>query len=430
MLIRQAYRFKLREKSSQAALLRRFAGCRRFVWNTALAEQRARHERGESYASYVEMAKWLTVWRNAPDTSFLRDAPIHALQEALKSLDAAYRRFLQKQRGHPRFKRRSDFEGFRELDPACFSVDAANQRIRLPKVGWVRFRLSREILGAPRNISVTRELDGWYVSIQTERDDAPLLTGRTEIGLDRGVTNFYATSDGTLKAPINAHRSLATRLKRYQRVVSRRMEAAKRVAGLPANRPFPKGFRLQKSNRLKRAENKVQRLHQTIRRVRGDFLHCESTRLANTHRLIAIEDLKIRSMTAAGLYKRGLNRTILDQGWGEFAQQLDYKLGWRNGQLIKVNPAYTSQTCSACNHVAAKSRNGERFQCVACGHVDHADINAAKNILAVGHTVLARQCVAQGHADVEGMVNQGRPMKRQPAQAEVTPCLPLQLGIL
>ena len=430
----QAYKFRLREKHSQAALMRRYAGCRRKVWNLALAEQQARRERGEKYANYYAMANWITAWRKDPELAYLSEAPVHALQEAVKALGTAFQRFFSKEAGYPKFKRKTEFEGFRETDVKCFAVDVAHSRIKLPKLGWIRFRQSREIIGTPKNVTVSRERGGWFVSIQTEAEVAPLPGGTKIAGLDRGVTNFYATSDGVLKAPLNAHRTLAAKLKRYQRAVSRRMEAAKRAAGIDPKAPFPKGFRIKKSNRLRRAESKVQRLHATIGRVRNDWLHKESTKLADQHAVIVVEDLKIKNMSASAkgtaeapgrriAQKSGLNKSILDQGWGEFGRQIEYKLNWRGGELIKVNPAYTSQTCSACGAVAAENRHGEKFLCVACGHEAHADIQAAQNILAAGHAVLAGER-SRSHADVEDSALSGRPVrakargKRQPARPE------------
>lgn len=439
MLRRQAFKFRLREKPAQAALLRRFAGCRRFVWNKALAEQQARRERGEKYVGYIEMAKWLTAWRADPATDFLAEAPVHALQEALKALDEAFKRFFKKAGGYPKFQRRGEHDAFRETDRACFTVDETGARIRLPKIGWVRFRQSRAIEGQPRSVSLSCDARGWHVAIQTEAE-APYLSGGaatlascassaiSAIGLDRGITNFYATSDGELRAPLNAHRAVLHRLSKYQRAVSRRMEAAKIKAGIPADQPFPKGFRLQKSNRLRRAEGKVRALHAQVARMRQDFLHKESRALADAHALVVVEDLKIRNMSASAAgtaeapgrrvaQKSSLNRSILDQGWHEFARQLEYKLGWRGGQLLRVNPAYTSQACAACGHTASSNRRGEKFRCMACGHTDHADLNAAKNILAAGHAVLSGDETAR-HADVEDAVQSGRPMKRQSTQAE------------
>ncbi len=424
MTIRKAFRYRLRTRPGQEAWLRRIAGCRRWVWNAALAEQQARHARGESYANYVAMAKWLTAWRAADATAFLREAPVHALQNALKDLNRAFQRFFGKKGGYPRFQRRVEHDGFRETDVACFAVDEATARIRLPKLGWLRYRASRPLEGIPKQVSVTRDALGWHVSIQTEIEGTVASTA-TAIGAgDRGITNFLALADGRCIAPLNAHRTALSGLRRYQRSCARKVEAQKKALGITG--PIPKGMRLPVSKRLAKARTRLADYSASIACQRADFLHKLSTELADRHAVFCLEDLRVRNMTrsAAGTSeepgsnvarKAALNRSILDQGWSEFARQLEYKLAWRAGQLIKVPPAYTSQRCSSCGHTEAANRGGERFVCRVCGLTEHADVNAAKNILAAGHAVLAG---SSGQADVETQAQSGRSRKRQPASAE------------
>jgi len=160
LIIRRGYIFRLRGNAQAEAKLRRFSGCCRKVWNLALAEQQARRERREKYAGYVDMAKWLTAWRSDPATAYLSEAPVHALQNTLKSLDEAFRRFFKKQGGYPKFKRYGEPVGVRETDVDCFAVDQANGRVRLPKIGWLRYRKSRDIEGTLKIVTVTRQLDG------------------------------------------------------------------------------------------------------------------------------------------------------------------------------------------------------------------------------------------------------------------------------
>ena len=142
-------------------------------------------------------------------------------------------------------------------------------------------------------------------------------------------------------------------------------------------------------------------IHSRIAQSRRDFLHKTSTQLSNNHALIVVEELKIRNMSKSAhgdrekpghrvKAKSGLNKAILDQGWGEFKRQLDYKQTWRGGLLLSVNPQHTSQCCHACGHIAKENRVSQAdFYCQQCGHKDNADMNAAKNILAAGHAVLA-----------------------------------------
>ena len=424
-LIRKAYRYRLRTlPAATERTLRRWEGCCRKLWNLALDRQQKNRTAGEKYTGFAGMCRWLTEWRGSNDYGYLKEPPVHVLQNVLRALDGAFQRFFKKEGGYPKFKRYGEPCGLRETDVKCFAVDSVNGRVKFPKLGWLRYRKTRAIDGVPKIVTLKPEANGWHVSIMAEGGE-PVPCAATAIGAaDRGVTNFLATDTGRLVSPLNAHNRALHRLKKYQRAAARKLEAAKVAAGLPKNKPVPKGFRLLPSNRLRRAQDRVAKIHGKIARQRADFLHKLSTEIASTHAVFCLEDLKVRSMSASAKgneeapgrnvrQKAGLNRSIFDQGWSLFAGQLEYKLAWRRGQLIKVPAAYTSQTCAVCGHVHVDNRQGEDFRCLACGHTDHADINAAKNILAAGLAVLAGET---RHADVEDAVLQDRPKKRQPTE--------------
>ena len=379
MPIRKAYRFKLRCTPAQERALHRVSGGLRWVWNQALAEQKTRHERGEPHANYVAMAKWLTAWRNAPATAWLAEGPIHPQQQVLRRLDEAYRRFFKRTGGFPRFCARGQEPGIRFPDPKQFELDGYNGRIKVPKLGWLRLRQSQPVVGRLKNVSLRREGANWYCSLQVEvAETAPALDAAPSIGIDLGLVNFLATSAGELQAPIAALAAQQRRLRRYQRSVSRKVKGS--------------------CNRRKAIE-RLGRLHRRIARQRSDWLHKLSTSLASRHPVVVIEDLKVKNMSASARgsaaapgrnvrQKAGLNRSILDASWGEFARQLEYKLAWAGGELVRVNPAYTSQRCSCCGQIDVRSRKSQaQYECAACGHAEHADVNAAKNILAAGHAV-------------------------------------------
>jgi len=417
----RAYRFQLRARPSGQAQLRRMAGGLRWVWNQALGEQRARHARGEKYASYVDMAKWLTAWRNEPATAWLAEGPVHPQQQVLRRLDEAYRRFFSKAGGFPSFRRRGEEPGIRFPDPKQFTLDATNGRIKLPKLSWVRLRISKPVDGALRNVSITRQGSKWFASIQVESAEiVPALGVAPTLGIDLGLSTFAATSDGILVAPLKALAKQQVRLKRYQRSVSRKMKGS-------ANR--------------KKAVAKLGNLHRRIAHQRSDWLHKLTTGLANAHPVIALEDLRIKNMSASAAgtveapgknvaAKAGLNRGILDAAWGEFTRQLNYKVQWRGGQVILVNPAYTSRTCRCCGHEAAENRKTQSvFSCVACGHTENADIHAAKNILAAGHAVWARASkdasldACGGEVSRAAAQRQARPKRAAPVKQEPTEAL-------
>jgi putative transposase len=206
----QAFKFKLEPNGEQQRQMRRFSGSCRFVYYKALALQKQTRESGGKFIDYVAMAKNLTEWRHDAQTPWLKEAPEHPLQHALKDLDRAYQNFFAKRASFPRFKRKGQSERFRYPDAQQFKIDAPNSRLFLPKLGWLRFRASRNILGRAKNITVSQWCGKWYASIQTEREvDQPILKATTTIGIDLGIARFATLSDGTY------YRSTASRSTKY-----------------------------------------------------------------------------------------------------------------------------------------------------------------------------------------------------------------------
>lgn len=388
MLHLQAFKYELMPNGRQQRDMRRFAGSCRFVFNEALALQKARHQQEEKKLGYAGLCKLLTEWRNSPETIWLKDAPVHPLQQSLRDLERAYTNFFAKRANFPRFKKKGRHDSFRYPDPKQIALDQGNSRIFLPKLGWLRYRNSREVLGAVKNVTVSLSCGKWYVSLQTEREVAdPIHPTTSAIGIDLGVREFAALSDGAFVAPANSYRTHEARLARYQRVMSRKQTF---------------------SNNWKKAKARVQRLHRKIANIRRDHLHKTSTAICNTHARIVIEDLKIRTMvaSAAGTTEEPgtlvkitsrFNTAILDQGWYEFRRQLEYKAQWIGGEVIALPQEGTSTTCPECDHDAPDNRPNLRkwFKCVACGHREHSGTVAAKNLLRrAGHARLA--CQASG----------------------------------
>lgn len=384
----QAFKYELMPTCEQERNMRRFAGSCRFVFNRALALQKERYEQGEEKLGYAGLCKLLTEWRNGPETPWLADAPVHPLQQTLKDLERAYANFFAKRANFPRFKKKGQHDSFRYPDPKQIKLDQANSRIFLPKLGWVRYRNSREVLGTVKNVTVSQSCGKWFVSIQTEREiQAPVPKATSAVGIDMGVTRFATLSDGTFYAPLNSFKRHEDRLRKAQQAMSRKTKF---------------------SNNWKKAKARVQRIHFRIGNARRDYLHKSTTAISQNHAMVCIEDLQVRNLSksAAGTTeqpgkhvraKSGLNKAILDQGWFEFRRQLDYKLAWAGGHLIVVPPQNTSRTCPACGHVSADNRQTQaRFLCVECGFEENADLVGAINILRAGHAHCA--CEVSGAA--------------------------------
>ena len=382
MLRLQAYKFQIEPNGEQLRNLRRFAGSCRFVYNKALALQKENHEAGHKFIGYVAMAKNLTAWRNAPETPWLKDSPCHPLQHALKDVDKAYQNFFAKRADFPRTKKKGrSSDSFRFPDGKQFTVDQPNGRIKLPKLGWIRYRKSRDILGTAKNITVSSNGGKWFVSIQTEREVEPAIPKSTSsIGIDVGIARFATMSDGSFVAPLNSFKKHQQRLAKYQRRMSRKVKF---------------------SRNWKKARASVQKIHTRIANARKDFLHKTTTTISQNHALVCVEDLQVRNMSKSSKgtveapgkkvrQKSGLNRAILDQGWGEFRRQLAYKLHWNGGTLLAVPPHNTSRTCPCCGNISKDNRQTQaKFLCVDCGYKHNADVVGAINVLARGHRVLA-----------------------------------------
>ncbi|WP_142906954.1 RNA-guided endonuclease InsQ/TnpB family protein, partial [Klebsiella pneumoniae] len=319
----QAFKFQLRPNGQQERDMRRFAGACRFVFNRALALQNENHEAGNKYIPYTKMTSWLIEWKSIPDTQWLKDAPSQPLQQSLKDLERGYKNFFQKRAAFPRFKKRGQNDAFRY--PQGVKLDQTSNRISLPKLGWIRYRNSREVIGEVKNVTVSQSCGKWYVSIQTEYEVAdPVHKAASMVGLDAGVTKLATLSDGTVYQPVNSFKASQRKLAMLQRQLSRKVK-------------FSASWQKQKK--------KIQRLHSHIANIRRDYLHKVTSEISKNHAMIVIEDLKVSNMSksAKGTAERhgrnvraksGLNRSILDQGWYEMRRQLEYKQLWRGGQVL------------------------------------------------------------------------------------------------
>ena len=387
MLIQKAVRYHLETTQEQENLLARAVGCVRLVSNRALAVQKNYLDHQCGTLNYAGLCELLTSWRNTEAFGFLAESPSMPQQQTLKNLTQALKEAFDKTsvKKFPKFKKKFAHDSMRypEPDHIRFDLKPVDQdgrhvlpKIFLPKIGWVKFRKSCTIGGEIRNVTVSLSGGHWYVAIQIEKTVAdPVHPATTAVGGDRNVTdNILTLSDGTMFMPITAYRDLQKTLAREQKKLAHKVK-------------FSANWKKQKA--------KITRLHQRIAEMRKTILHQISTIISKNHAVVVLEDLKVQNMTASAQgtveqpgrnirQKSGLNKSILDQGWGMLKQMLGYKLQWSGGMLLLVNPAYTSQTCAACGAVAAGSRKAAVFHCLHCGHEAHADVNAAQNILARG----------------------------------------------
>ena len=377
MLIRKAFKFELMPNGEQIRKMKQFCGCSRFVFNKALAYQNEQYEADKSFKfSYTKIANFLPQWKLELD--WLKDCHSQVLQSSLKDLESSFKNFFAKRADFPKFKKKGSKESFRF--PQGCKLEQHNNRIRLPKIGWVRYRNSCKVIGKIKNVTVSQKCGKWYVSIQTEFEQEIPVPNGGEIGIDMGIVRFATLSDGTFFEPINAFKTLRGKLAKLQKQLKNKTKFSKSLQKLKA---------------------KIAKLHHKIANIRKNHLHQISSTISKNHAIVYVEDLKVANMSKSAKgnaeqhgknvrQKSGLNRAILDQSWSEFRRQLDYKLLWNGGHLIAVPPQNTSRCCPACEHTAKDNRQTQsQFECVECGYTENADVVGAVNVLKRGQELLA-----------------------------------------
>ena len=253
--------------------------------------------------------------------------------------------------------------------------------MQLPKIGWVRYRNSREVLGDIRSVTVSLKAGKWFVSVNTlQQVEQPRHPSTAVVGIDWGVAQFLTTSDGAVVEQLSPLKDFLPKLAKLQRQLARK-----------------KKF----SNNWKKAKAKVTQLHQRIANTRKDFVHKVSSDISKNHAVVLVEDLQVKNMSASVggskeqpgnsvKAKSGLNRSILDASPFELRRQLQYKMMWRGGLLIVVPAKNTSRKCPECGHSSGDNRKTQaKFICVACGFSANADWVAATNIKEAGLALLA-----------------------------------------
>ncbi len=369
-------RFRLYPTPTQAAVMTEHCAHARYVWNLAV-EQLGYRGRGQRMPGYPEQNQQLTEARRA--FGWLGAGSVTVQQQALRDFHHAMSNWRAGTHRRPAWRKRGRNEGFRIVGAQAQRVEQLNRRwsrVLIPKVGWVRFRRTRD-LPAAKSYRVTWDSAGrWHLAFAAIPDQITGPGDGSVIGIDRGVTIALALSDGaTHQAPQPRDTArLQRRLCRAKRGSTRRAKVKARLA----------------------------RRHARNADTRKDFVEKTSTQIARAYDLIRVEDLRVADMTRSAWgtveapgrnvrAKAGLNRSILAAGWSMFATRLEQKAP---GRVEKVNPAFTSQRCSGCGHVDANSRESQAlFVCTACGMTSNADLNAARNI-AVGHAVTARGALA------------------------------------
>lgn len=391
--MQKAFKVTLAPNRVQIAQIHRTVGCARFVYNHYLARRKEVYDATKQTLGYNACSAELTGLKK--ELTWLKEVDKFALQNALKNLNTAYKNFFdglsgkRPRMGFPGFKKRHGPKQSYRTNLTNNNIQLIENRLKLPKLGWVKFRKSQEVTGRILNVTVTVTKAGRYVaSILCETEVTPYPAVDAAVGLDLGLKSYLTTSDAVTVENPKYYRAKQRKLKRAHKKLSR----------------CDKG-----SNNRAKAKTKLARVYEQVSNQREDFLHKLSTNLIRENAVIGLESLNIKGMVK----NRKLSKSIMDAGWGGFVQMLKYKARWHGRTVQKIGPFFpSSQLCSSCGvkNTAVKDLAVREWVC-SCGAQHDRDLNAALNIrnealriVAVGSPETLNACLSACQTPAMGAV--------------------------
>src|SRR5699024_6120726 len=390
----------------QTILINKTIGSSRFVFNHFLHLWNESYSKTKKGLSYNTCSTMLPSMKKSETYAWLKEVDSIALQSSIKNLEDSFNRFFKKQSKAPRFKSKKNPVQSYTTKNGSNNIQIEGNKVKLPKLKWVKFANSREVKGRILNATISKRPSGkYFVSLLVEETIKELPKTESSVGIDLGIKDFAILDNGTIYNNNKFTYKMEQKLKREQSKLSKKqLKAKKKRNNIFETKKYKNKYKNKKKKKLKREQRKlsrkqlqakkkginlfeaknyqkqkikVARLHEKVMNQREDFLNKVSTEIIKNHDIICIEDLNVKGM----LRNHKLSKSISDVSWSSFVTKLQYKADWYGKEIIKIDKWYpSSQICSSCGTNSGKKTLDIRTWTCKCGVKHDRDINASKNI--------------------------------------------------